>query len=121
MQHLAGNMPYIFMVLCLSMLSYVIAAVQFWMSDYFMEALHADPRTAFTGFAIICITGPALGSIIAGYAISAFGGYNSIKTYFFALGGCIVLCMSVAPIPVLSDVIAVLVFLFFALTCGGMI
>lgn len=121
MFHLGANKPYIFMVLCLSMLSYVLAGVQFWMSDYCIEALHSDATTAFTGFAIICITGPALGSVIAGYQIANLGGYTSMKTFYFALGSAIFLCFTAVPIPILNHMLPVLVMLFFALAGGGIL
>lgn len=68
-----------FMILLLSLTSvyFFTTAIQFWISDYWVQVLGAKKDSAILYFIVCSLTGPILGVVMGGYIFSRLGGYNA--------------------------------------------
>lgn len=115
------NKTYLLMCGALTFLYYLLAGVQYWISDYLITVLKQDEEIVFPTFAVISITGPVLGVVVGGNITTALGGYNSPKSLrlmclisFFAIGSSI-------PVPFLDNFTLVVILVWCLLFAGGFI
>ncbi|KAL4497176.1 hypothetical protein ABPG72_019496 [Tetrahymena utriculariae] len=67
---------YVASLLTIALLYFVVTGIQFWMSDYFREVLHADEKLVFGTYSLVSLTGPTLGVIFGGTLTQKMGGYD---------------------------------------------
>lgn len=109
------------MGMSLTVLYYVIAGIQYWISDYMITVLKQEETVVFSSFAFISVTGPVLGVVVGGNVTTCLGGYNSKRSMKTT---CIlgVLCIfSAFPVIFLDNFIAVAVLVWLLLFSGGCI
>ena len=106
----------------ITVIFYVVSAIQFWISDYFIQDLGVEATLVYSTFSIISITGPVFGVITGGIISSTcFQGFNDPKSLKLT---CVVACLTVAtgaPIPFIKDFRIVCALLWFLLFAGGFI
>ena len=115
------NKTYLLMCAALTFLYYLLAGVQYWISDYLITVLKQEEEVVFPTFAVISITGPVLGVVVGGNVTTSLGGYNSPKSLklmclvsFFAVGSSI-------PVSFVDDFITVVILVWLLLFAGGFI
>ena len=113
------NKPYLLMLASLTLLYYIIAGIQYWISDYMITVLGQDETVVFTAFAFISVTGPVLGVVTGGNITACLGGFNSLRSLKMTCGLAVVTLLSSAPVPFLDDFIAVAVMVWVLLYSGG--
>ena len=75
-----GNKTYALITYSISGLYYIIAGIQYWVSDYAINELKGPETEVYVIFAIVTITAPVIGVIIGGTLVTKFGGYTSRKS-----------------------------------------
>ena len=78
------NKAYIYLVLAGSFIMFASSAMQFWCTNYLIQALHTPQNMAFIYFGAVAITGPIVGAILSAIITDRLGGYHSKKTLTFA-------------------------------------
>lgn len=110
-----------FNVLGISILFFIITAVQFWVTDYLKNVLKIDERTVSISFMTTCITAPTFGIILGGYLATKLKSNDSM----LSLSSCVVLAVFALtfsiPIPFIQDIYSFSVLLWLILFCGAAI
>jgi MFS family permease len=60
----------------LSALYFVVAGIQFWITQYIVEVLQVPYRDALGAFTLVSATGPVFGVIFGGWLVDYLGGYK---------------------------------------------
>lgn len=71
-------MPRVFVwtSLGLSALYFVVAGIQFWITQYIVEVLQVEYRDALGAFTVVSATGPVFGVVFGGWLVDYLGGYK---------------------------------------------
>eukprot|EP00301_Raphidiophrys_heterophryoidea_P027337 c9608_g1_i2.p1 GENE.c9608_g1_i2~~c9608_g1_i2.p1 ORF type:complete len:506 (-),score=72.55 c9608_g1_i2:88-1605(-) len=113
---------FVSVVLALSSLYFVVTAVQYWITIYLIDVIHAPKPLVLTAFAVTSLTAPILGVICGGLFIDWMGGYKKftlclkILTVFATLAELFAL-----PAGFIPNFWAVIFFLWMTLFFGGCI
>lgn len=107
----------------MSALYFTVTGVQFWGTKYLSVALHSPLPLVNTLFILCAATGPTLGVFFGGYIVDLSGGYKGAHQRVVALELCstfgVLGCLFSLPITLLSNIFAVVGFLWVVLFCGG--
>ena len=76
------NPAFLRMCFSITTLYFVVAAVQFWYSDYAITVMSQPKETVFALFSVVSITGPLIGVIVGGQVATRMGGYNHPNTIY---------------------------------------
>jgi sugar phosphate permease len=107
--------------LSLTALFFVISGIQYWITNYFVQVLEVDEKSANIYFALTCITSPILGALVSGKISLSFGNCDSpkaINTCIFY--GIIAVCASL-PFPFIDDYRICIILIWIILFCGALI
>lgn len=115
------NKVFIFSVLGISNLSFVIAVIQFWGSDYMVDVLHISISHASIAYVIDCLLAPSIGVLAGGFIINCLGGYEKLSISYFVLVGALIASILTIPIPFVDTIYGYNGLLFGLLISGGMI
>lgn len=107
-----------FLVLSGSFIMFAIAGIQYWATNYFIQALNAPQKTAFIYFGLVSITAPITGAIISAFVTNRLGGFTSEKTLPFGLVVAALVSVTAVFI-VLEDHFGTCIMLFWAVLCNG--
>lgn len=92
---LLTNKPFVFLVLAGAYIMFAIAAIQYWCTNYFIQALGANSKTAFIYFGIVAVTAPLIGAILSAYLTNKLGGYTAPMTTVLAFIVAALLAVSI--------------------------
>ncbi|KAA0154239.1 hypothetical protein FNF29_02461 [Cafeteria roenbergensis] len=117
----------IFMLLTVGLtgLYFVVTGIQFWISDYLIKDIGADPAAVVAGFAVTSLTAPTMGVFFGGWLVDRMGGYkdDTGQSAFVTLRVCCLFGVGAAvaamPAAFLTDFWGVLVSVWFVLFFGG--
>jgi len=117
----------IFMLLTVGLtgLYFVVTGIQFWISDYLVKGIGADPASVVAGFAVTSLTAPTLGVFFGGWLVDRMGGYkdDTGQSAFVTLRVCCLFGLGAAgaavPAAFVSDFWGILVSVWFVLFFGG--
>jgi len=70
-------------MLSISTLYFVVAGIQYWASNYFLEVIGASYKKVTWGFSFVSITGPVLGAFSSSFLINMVGGIESPNALLF--------------------------------------
>ena len=121
MKSVLGNKKYVLLCIALSGLYFIIAGIQYWISDYMITIIKQEETVVFISFAFISITGPVLGVVVGGNVTTYLGGYRSRKALFISQLIAVFCLLCAAPIPFFMNFYVVCVLLWFLLFFGGSI
>lgn len=103
----------------LSIIFYIITAVQFWAPDYLKEVLKSDENLVSIAFTFCCISAPTTGVILGGYSLSKVGGPTKIKAILVCLIYSAGAFLCSLPIPLANDIFYFTGLFWFCLFFGG--
>ena len=107
-------------VLTISILFFTLTCVQYWSSDYMLDALGVeDEKKRLYCFSFVCLTSPTLGLIIGGYIIDKIGGYSKKGALVFSLVVSLCSMIPTIPIPLVNGLYLYAFFLWLLLFFGG--
>lgn len=92
-------MPFVFLMLAISVLFFIISGIQYWASDYLQEVLGIEKDLVHIYFSITCITAPVIGALLSGVVMNRLGGYRSSKALPLCLVTGILAMVVSLPIP----------------------
>jgi MFS family permease len=110
---------------CVAMtaLYFTVTGVQYWGTKYLTVVLHAPLPLVNTLFILCAATGPTLGVFFGGWIIDNNGGYKGAHQRVVALELCstfgVLALVFSLPITLLSNIYAVVAFLWLMLFFGG--
>jgi sugar phosphate permease len=110
---------FIYPMLAASILYFVVTGIQFWFSDYMLEALKVHPDKVYLAFALVSTTSPTLGVIIGGIVTNCIGGYNSPLALPLCMISGSLACLFGIPIPFIKDFYVFIIFLWIQLFFGS--
>jgi MFS family permease len=67
---------FLWTTLGLSSLYFVVAGIQFWITQYLVEVLDVEYKDALGAFTVVSATGPVLGVVFGGWLVDYLGGYK---------------------------------------------
>lgn len=73
---LVTNWKFVFLTLGLSSMFFVVSGIQYWITLYMIEGLHADKLVVITGFVFLSTTAPIAGVLAGGNISDYYGGYK---------------------------------------------
>lgn len=111
---------FLFSILGYASLCYVITGTQYWISDYMLNILNiTSAKKRLFCFTIVCFTSPTLGVLIGGFLSDYLGGYEKKESSML----CFILGISASifafVIPLMSNLIYIIVYLWLVLFFGG--
>lgn len=109
------------MCLALTLLYYIISAIQYWISDYMITVLKQEEAVVFVCFAFISITGPILGIVVGGNVGTKLGGFNTRRSMRMTCALAPLAIFSAVPIPFVDSFAVVAALVWFLLFAGGFI
>jgi hypothetical protein len=118
---LLSNKVYVCTMLGICSLLFIVTGIQFWISDYMMVVLGAEPKKVFITFAVTCITGPIFGVISGGYLIQRLGGYTSKAALTTCFKISILAAASGMFLPLINNYYLFVVMMWLLLFFGGSI
>jgi len=113
----------IFVCLCISLsgLYFVVTGIQFWASDYLKIIIEVNEHVVSIYFTTTCFTAPVGGVIVGGIITTAFGGYNTKKSFKLMRFVSILAVACALPIPYFSSFAVVGSLIWLLLFFGGFI
>lgn len=116
------NPTYLLSVMAITIVNFVLTAMQYWFTSYSMNVLNMDQDTIVVSFSVAVLSAPVLGALVGGlYTTKYLGSYTNKK----ALGLCFfVYCLFVAfciPCPMVDNYWAFLGLIWFAVFMQGFI
>ena len=116
-----SNKIYVSLCLALSGLYFVVTGIQFWAPDYLKSIIGVDEQSVSIFFVVTCFSAPVSGVIVGGIVTTAFGGYNTKKSFKLlrVIGALAVVCALI--IPLLDDFTAVGSLIWLLLFLGAFI
>ena len=103
----------------------MVTGIQFWVTDYMVTFLHADPNAVVAAFALASLTGPTAGVFFGGWVVDKRGGYKDETGHstVIALECCVIfgMCALAAAIVTVAvrSFIGAIIALWLVLFCGG--
>lgn len=67
---------FVWVTWALAFLYFVVTGIQFWITDYLVTQLGADPPSVVIAFALTSLTAPTAGVFFGGWAVDKVGGYK---------------------------------------------
>jgi len=116
---------FVWTTLGLSSLYFVVAGIQFWITQYLVEVLQVPYADALSAFTIVSATGPVFGVIFGGWFVDYMGGYRGVEgvartTKIIMLQGFFAICVAV-PAAFTTNIGALMPLIWFLLFFGGSI
>ena len=96
------NREFLLSSVTISLIFFVVAALQYWITKYLIVVLGVDTNIVFAYFSFACITGPVGGMIMGGLVTSKLGGFNSKKTIYTSLVMLAFACLASTPMPYIN-------------------
>ncbi|XXQ30859.1 Major facilitator superfamily (MFS) profile domain-containing protein [Plasmodiophora brassicae] len=120
---LVSNGVFVWTTVNLSILYFVVTGIQFWITVYLTEVVHADPVQTGLAFVAISATGPTGGVVFGGWMTDLMGGYSGPRQTLTSLKVSAVLSVLAiaACIGVMfaNSLTVVMVLVFILLFAGG--
>lgn len=79
------------LVWTLCALYFVVTGIQFWATEFFLTAFESTLEEVLVAFTIVAATGPTLGLVFGGFAVSWMGGYLTKTGQFKTARFCFVM------------------------------
>ena len=103
-------------------LYFVLSGVQFWTISYFTVNLKQDEKLTFIMFGLLCMTSPALGSVLSGYIGSKFeNGWKTRRAQSILVIGSFLSLFVTLPVIYFSNFYVVYFMLWFLIFFGALI
>lgn len=118
---LITNVPFVFLTLAITTLFFVISGVQIWATYYFINALKIDNASANMYFVAVAFTSPVSGAFLSGWVINWFGGFYAPFALPFTLIIGSIGVASALMVPLCSNYLFVMVYLWILLFVGAMV
>jgi len=116
---LLTNPIYMATIIAISGLYFVVTGIQYWISDYLRNVLHAPASSIFVVYLIVSLTAPTIGVIVGGAIVHNCGGYSGDK----AMPICILFSLfaiSVGiPVPFVNEFYPFAILVWLLLFFGG--
>ena len=117
---IAKKKIFVYSVGGLAILIYVISGVQYWISDYMMNILQIiSSKKRLFYFTLVCFTSPTLGVLVGTFTKNAFCKNDITKSLIFCLILGVFACLFAIIVPLLSNILAFLIAMWFVLFFGG--
>ncbi|KAH8582579.1 major facilitator superfamily transporter [Cryptosporidium sp. chipmunk genotype I] len=87
---LLANSTYMLSITILSVIYYVVTAVQFWTTRYLQQIYTTRDGIIFMSFSATAVIAPTTGIIFSGFMIDFIGGYKSEHGLFYTMTFCMV-------------------------------
>lgn len=119
---LISNWLFIWITLALCSLYYVVTGIQYWITIYLIEILHANPIDVLILFSFTCISAPLVGVMVGSHLSDYMGGYKG-GNLIVAIKLCVVFallaCIFSMPIGYVGSLLYVAPPLWLLLFFGG--
>ncbi|OII74884.1 major facilitator superfamily transporter [Cryptosporidium ubiquitum] len=102
---LLANSTYMLSITILSVIYYVVTAVQFWTTRYLQQIYTTRDGIIFMSFSATAVIAPTTGIIFSGFMIDFIGGYKSNRGLFYTM----LFCMISATFATLFGVLALII------------
>lgn len=89
-KYLLANSTYMLSITILSVIYYVVTAVQFWTTRYLQQIYTTKDGIIFMSFSATAVVAPTTGIIFSGFMIDFIGGYKSDRGLFYTMLFCMV-------------------------------
>ncbi|KAJ1607456.1 putative MFS protein [Cryptosporidium canis] len=87
-KYLLANSTYMLSITILSVIYYVVTAVQFWTTRYLQQIYTTRDGIIFMSFSATAVIAPTTGIIFSGFMIDFIGGYKSDRGLFYTVLFC---------------------------------
>ncbi|KAF7456438.1 major facilitator superfamily transporter [Cryptosporidium felis] len=104
-RRLLGNSIYMLSIFILSVIYYVVTAVQFWTTRYLQQIYSTSDGVIFMSFSATAVVAPTTGIIFSGFIVDFIGGYKSNRGLFLTL----IFCMSSALLATIFGILTIVI------------
>ena len=118
---LLSNKPFIFVGLSISTLYFVVAGIQFWASNYFLEIIGVTYKQVTFWYSLCSISGPLAGALLSAPLINKVGGIESDNALLFCTANAFLCCVVALPVPLVDQYPILIVLIWFILFFGGIL
>ena len=110
-----------FVMLGISMLFFVVAGMQYWASNYFLEIIGASYQKVTFWYSLAAITGPLCGAMLSSPVVNYFGGLKSPNTPLLCTMLSFICSCVALPLPLQDTWYVVMGHMWMILFIGGML